>query len=91
LVFLESIKLQMCAPISQALLANSCMAFPIHRVSFFHGKMTNQVKLNYFDNSKVFFFSESLNTWGASVIVGTIVESINPSSLALYMTCNQWQ
>jgi hypothetical protein len=37
--------------------------------------MTNQMKLNHFDNSKIFYFGESLNKWGASVIVGTIVES----------------
>ncbi len=78
----------MCAPISQALLTNSCMpSLFIYRVSFYDDKMTNQVKLNHFDNSKT-FFCESLNAWGASVIVGTIVESIK-SLEPCTMACNQ--
>jgi hypothetical protein len=66
-------------------------AFPIHRVSFFHDKMTNQVKkLNHFDNSKILFFCESLNTWGGKcyLLLGPFVESINPSSLALWHATN---
>ncbi len=91
LVFLESIELQMRAPISQALMhapklpsfGKFMHAFPIHKVSFFHDKMTNHVKLNHFDNSKI-FFCESLNTWGASVNCwdhGRINQSLEPCTI----------